>query len=168
MGPFLEVEAPNGPSVSLADEEARLVRPAPGMRDIETQERKELLIRTQLTLKPLHGRVQDVLDFYASRGILARSLAQPGCLATEIRVHLPYRDSVVVSAVWESGAAYQAWVDNPHRALDVADLTPMLNHPDGSLGEAEISEIHEYTTKRSGPIHTVPLTAKFQPDLIKM
>lgn len=120
--------------------------PSSGSQHIETLERKELLIRTQLTLKPHPGRVQDVLDFFANRGILTRSLAQPGCLATEIRVGLTHRDSVVISAVWESGAAYQAWINNPHRANDAVELAPMLNHPNGLLGEAELSAIHEYRT----------------------
>ena len=63
--------------------------PSSGSQHIETLERKELLIRTQLHLKPRPGRVQDVLDFYAIRGILTRSLAQPGCMAAEIRVGTP-------------------------------------------------------------------------------
>lgn len=125
------------------------------------------MIRTQLHLKPRPGRVQDVLDFYAIRGVLTRSIAQPGCMAAEIRVQLPDQDCVVVSALWESESAYQAWLQNPDRALDVAELNPLLDHTDGRLGEAELSTIHDFRTARPGSKPTEPPTVIFQSEAIQ-
>jgi quinol monooxygenase YgiN len=102
------------------------------------------MIRTQLHLTTRPGLVPDVLDFYADRGILARSLAHPGCLAAEIRVPLPLRDCVVVSAVWESEPAYRSWVENPERASAATELNALLDHADGSLGDADVSVIHDF------------------------
>ncbi|PRB43438.1 hypothetical protein CQ020_07890 [Arthrobacter sp. MYb23] len=108
------------------------------------------MIRTQLPLKTRPGLVQGVLDFYADRGILARSLAQPGCLAAEIRVPLPVQDYVVVSAVWESESAYQSWVGNPERATAAKDLNALLDNAEDHLGDAEISVIHDFRAARPG------------------
>ncbi|MCP1413863.1 antibiotic biosynthesis monooxygenase [Paenarthrobacter sp. A20] len=102
------------------------------------------MIRTQLHLKTRPGLVQDVLDFYADRGILARSLAQPGCLAAEIRVPLHFQDCVVVSALWESGTAYQSWVENPERDSAAKELIALLDNTEGALGDAEVSVIHDF------------------------
>lgn len=108
------------------------------------------MIRTQLYLKPRPGCVQEVLDLYARREILERSLAQAGCIAAEIRIQLPHRQNVVVSAVWESEEAYQSWVQNPSRALDVEELLPLLHLTNGLLGEAELSEIQDFRGTHPG------------------
>ncbi|MGO4146366.1 antibiotic biosynthesis monooxygenase family protein [Paenarthrobacter sp. YAF11_1] len=101
------------------------------------------MIRTQLHLKTRPGLVQDVLDFYEERGILARSLAQPGCLAAEIRVPLRHQDCVVISAVWDAEPAYQSWLANPERASAANELRALLDPAEGALGDAEVSIIHD-------------------------
>ncbi|MFF1830514.1 antibiotic biosynthesis monooxygenase family protein [Paenarthrobacter sp. NPDC058040] len=107
------------------------------------------MIRSQLSLKPHPGCVQKVLDFYKDREILSTSMAQAGCLSAEIRVPFTEENLVVVSAVWESRSAYQSWLDNPARALSVTDLEPLLDHPDNQLGNAELSEVHDFRSAAS-------------------
>ena len=106
------------------------------------------MIRTRLHLQANEGGAQQVLDFYRKRGILERSIAQPGCLSAEIGVSLTDSDRVTVSALWESEAAYQGWIDQPSRAEDVTALLPLLEPTAsgvefGSLGTAELTRIVE-------------------------
>ena len=87
------------------------------------------MIRTSLHLIARNSGVGAVLDFYEQRKIVERSLSQPGCLHVDVGLLLPERGVVVVTAVWESEAAYAQWAANPSRAHDVDDLVLLLDAP---------------------------------------
>ena len=78
---------------------------------------------------PGRGDAQGILAFYAERRIVERSLRQPGCRQVDVGVRHPDRGAVVVTAVWDSPAAYKGWLANPARAADVSDLLPLLAGP---------------------------------------
>jgi Antibiotic biosynthesis monooxygenase len=73
------------------------------------------VIRSVLTLRPDPERVSDVLEVYRQEDILQYSLDQSRALASEISVAVDGSGEVLITALWPDPAAYQEWLDHPHR-----------------------------------------------------
>lgn len=100
-----------------------------------------MMIRSVLRLKPKAGRQHDVANLFERRGILARSLAMPGCLSVELGIATPGGDEILATALWASREAYAGWLASGGRADDVAELLPMLEDGPGAIGPAVIFDV---------------------------
>lgn len=99
------------------------------------------VIRSVLRLKPKAAGPHELIDFYEQRQILPRALAAGGCESAELHVRLPDRDEVIISALWASVDAYQAWTHSPGRAEDVVELQALLATGAQPLEPAELFEV---------------------------
>lgn len=73
------------------------------------------MIRSVLTLHPTADQVDAVLEVYRGEDILQYSLDESRALASEISVAVDGSGDVLVTALWPDLAAYQEWLDHPHR-----------------------------------------------------
>lgn len=94
-----------------------------------------------LRLRPRPEATSDVLDFYEKRAILARALSEGGCAAAELHLRLPDRDEVVVSALWNSIADYEAWTRSAGRATEIGDLEELLAPDSLPLEAGDLYEV---------------------------
>jgi heme-degrading monooxygenase HmoA len=76
------------------------------------------MIRSVLFLRPVSGDPSSVERFFEEEQILQRSAATPGFLSAELHRPLDGSDLMLVTALWESPEAYQAWVNDPWRAAN--------------------------------------------------
>jgi heme-degrading monooxygenase HmoA len=76
------------------------------------------MIRSVLFLRPVSGDPASVERFFEEEQILQRSAATPGFLSAELHRPLDGSDLMLVTALWESPEAYQAWVNDPWRAAN--------------------------------------------------
>jgi heme-degrading monooxygenase HmoA len=76
------------------------------------------MIRSLLFLRPVSGDFGSIERFFAAEQVLQRAARTPGFVSAEL--HRPTDDSdvMLVTALWESRQAYQAWVDDPWRAAN--------------------------------------------------
>lgn len=107
------------------------------------------MIRSVLRLHPRQGGDRDLVEFFERRGILTRALRDGRCAAAEMYVRLPDRDQVIVSALWNSEADYDAWQQTEYRGLELIELESYVE-PESLPIDA--GEIHELVTwvPRSG------------------
>lgn len=84
------------------------------------------MIRSLLYLEPKDGDYDTVVDFYRREDVLGRALSQPGCLGSELHVPTSGSGPILVTALWQSEAAYEGWVTNPVRAAGAAPLARLL------------------------------------------
>lgn len=73
------------------------------------------MIRTVLTLSVAPERVAEVVEMFKQQDILQHSLDLTEALRSELSVATDGSGVVMVTAVWPSVEAYQAWLDNPRR-----------------------------------------------------
>jgi len=99
------------------------------------------LIRSVLRFRPRPGGDGDLLDFFERRGILTRALREGGCASAEMYVRLPARDEVIVSALWNSAADYDAWQDTPDRHEELVELESLLEPASLPMAAGEIHEV---------------------------
>ena len=99
------------------------------------------MIRSMLSLRPKAGGSQALVRFFEERRIPERSSAFPGCICVEVQTLLPHGDEVLVTALWESLASYQAYLDSAGREEDVAHMQPLLSSAPGAIGPAKLYEI---------------------------
>lgn len=99
------------------------------------------MIRSMLNLRPKAGGSRALLGFFEERRIAERALAFPGCLGVEVQALLPDGEEVLVTALWESLASYQAYLDSAGRAEDVVHMLPLLSDAPAALGAAKLYEI---------------------------
>jgi|SRR5579862_1766651 quinol monooxygenase YgiN len=73
------------------------------------------MVRSVLLLRARDGRRDDVVKLFADLGILEHSSAVPGFLGAELQVAADGSDELLVTATWESEAAYNTWLASPVR-----------------------------------------------------
>lgn len=84
------------------------------------------MIRTVLTLQVAPERVAEVVEMYRQEGILQHSLDLTEALLSELSIATDGSGVLLVTAVWPSVEAYQAWLDNPSRHESSDRLNSML------------------------------------------
>ena len=113
---------------------------------IRTSERRSpRMIRTVLTLRVAPERVAEVVEMYKQQDILQRSLDLTEALRSELSVATDGSGVVMVTAVWPSVEAYQAWLDNPWRRESSDRLDTLLNG--ASVGSGAIFSISQSVSK---------------------
>jgi heme-degrading monooxygenase HmoA len=68
-----------------------------------------------LNLRAKPGRRDEVVALYERLGVLREASAVPGFVSAELQVAADGSDDLLVTATWESAAAYDAWVESPVR-----------------------------------------------------
>ena len=85
------------------------------------------MVRSVLYVRPRSGKADAVVEFYKQKRVLETALEQQGCLSAEIQVPLSANEPLLVTALWESGQAYQGWIDNPVRRSFAGDLAELVD-----------------------------------------
>lgn len=99
------------------------------------------MIRSMLSLQPKAGGGRALVRFFEERRIPERALTFPGCLGVEVQTLLPHGEEVLVTALWESLASYQTYLDSAGREEDVMHMQPLLSDAPGAVGPAKLYEI---------------------------
>jgi heme-degrading monooxygenase HmoA len=76
------------------------------------------MIRTVLFLRPVSGDPSSIEQFFEEEQILERAARTPGFLSAELYRPTDGSELMLVTALWETDQAYQAWVDDPWRAAN--------------------------------------------------
>jgi heme-degrading monooxygenase HmoA len=76
------------------------------------------MIRSVLFLRPVAGDQRAVEQFFEEEQVLLRAARTPGFLSAELHRPTDGSDLMLVTALWETAEAYQAWVENPWRAAN--------------------------------------------------
>jgi quinol monooxygenase YgiN len=84
------------------------------------------MVRSVLVLHALPGRREDVTALFDRLQILREASAIPGFLGAELDASADDPDELLVTATWESGAAYGAWLESPVRERMRAPLEMLL------------------------------------------
>lgn len=96
------------------------------------------MIRSVLTFPLVPGKRQEFVDTFRRLGVLELSSFQSGFLGAELHLHTTDPDTAMVTAEWESAAAYQGWLDNPVRDTLSAEIAALLtDDPQGGLFELQ-------------------------------
>lgn len=99
------------------------------------------MIRSMLNLRPKAGGSRALVRFFEERRIPERALAFPGCLGVEVQTLLPHGEEVVVTALWETLASYQTYLDSAGREEDVVHMLPLLDDVPEAVGPARLYEV---------------------------
>ena len=73
------------------------------------------MVRSVFYVRPRSGKTDAVVEYYKEKRVLEAALEQQGCLGAEMQVPEDAEEPLLVTALWESGQAYQGWIDNPVR-----------------------------------------------------
>jgi quinol monooxygenase YgiN len=84
------------------------------------------MVRSVLVLRALPGRRDDVTALFERLEILRQASAVPGFLGAELDAAADDPDELLVTAMWESGAAYDAWLESPVREQMRSPLEQLL------------------------------------------
>jgi heme-degrading monooxygenase HmoA len=76
------------------------------------------MIRSVLFLRPVSGDQRSIEQFFEEEQVLQRAAQTPGFLSAELHRPTDGSDLMLVTALWETAEAYQAWVDHPWRAAN--------------------------------------------------
>ena len=99
------------------------------------------MIRTVLRLQPKDKGGQALVRFYQQELVLERAVSRPGCLGAEIALPRDAEQPVLVTAVWESLAAYQGWVNDPWRQNSASELSHLLAEDLPGTASGQIYEV---------------------------
>jgi quinol monooxygenase YgiN len=73
------------------------------------------MVRSVLNLRARPGRRDDVVALFERLGVLREASVVPGFVSAELQVAADGSDDLLVTATWESAAAYDAWLESPVR-----------------------------------------------------
>jgi heme-degrading monooxygenase HmoA len=103
------------------------------------------VIRTVLTLKIAPGEAASLVTTFRELGILETSIAQEGCLATEIAVSEDETEAIV-TATWSDRDAYARWTSRTDRGSHGERISAHLREP---LTAETIGSIYEIRHRQS-------------------
>lgn len=101
------------------------------------------MIRSILHLKPAPGRSRALLEYIVEQGIISRALSLEGCLSAEVETKIPDAEDVVVTALWTSIEAYEAWLQSPARLRSGAGMLPLLDADGHEVSGAWLYQIEQ-------------------------
>lgn len=105
------------------------------------------MIRTVLTLKVASGEADALVETFRELQILETSIAQEGCLATEIAVSDDQREAIV-TATWADRAAYARWTARADRGAHGERISRHLREP---LTAETVGVVYEVRHRRRAP-----------------
>ena len=79
-------------------------------------------VRSILLLQPRNADYAALIAFFKQHDILGLAIREAGALAGEVQVPLSGLGPVVVTALWESEAAYAGWRSHPVRDRFSGDM----------------------------------------------
>jgi quinol monooxygenase YgiN len=95
------------------------------------------MVRSVLYLRPRGGNYEAVVDFYRRHDVLGRAASIDGCHGTELHVPADQDGPLLVTALWESGAAYGRWLQDGFRRQSGTELAELLEDmPEPGVGGA--------------------------------
>ena len=95
------------------------------------------MVRSVLYLRSCGGDYEAVVDFYRRQDVLRRAASIDGCLGTELHVPADQRGPLLVTALWESEAAYGRWLQDGFRRATGTQLAALLEDaPEPGVGGA--------------------------------
>ena len=68
-----------------------------------------------LNLRAKPGSRDEVVALFDRLGVLREASAVPGFVSAELQIAADGSDDLLVTATWESAAAYDAWLESPVR-----------------------------------------------------
>lgn len=86
------------------------------------------MIRTMLRLPVAPGEAEGLVETFRRLEILETSIAQEGCLSTEIAISEDHTEAVV-TATWSDREAYGRWTSRSDRGSHSAELSRHLSRP---------------------------------------
>jgi quinol monooxygenase YgiN len=106
------------------------------------------MIRSVIRFKVVPGKREEFLETFVGIGVLEISSFQDGFLGAQLHGQLEDPNAAMVTADWDSPAAYQGWLDNPVRDELSAALAPLLT-ADPQVGE--LFEVHHRIGPKTPP-----------------
>jgi quinol monooxygenase YgiN len=95
------------------------------------------MVRSVLYLRPRGNDYRAVVDYYRRHDVLGRAASIDGCLGTELHVPNDESGPLLVTALWESQAAYGRWLQDDFRRESGAHLSELLEDaPEPGVGGA--------------------------------
>ena len=85
------------------------------------------MVRSVLVLRARPDRRDDVVVLFERLGVLREASAVPGFVDAEL--HVTDSDELLVTATWESAAAYDRWLESPVRERMRPALEDLLVEP---------------------------------------
>ena len=85
------------------------------------------MVRSVLVLRARPGRRDDVVALFERLGVLREASAVPGFADAEL--YVTDSDELLVTAMWESPAAYGRWLESPVRERMRPALEELLVEP---------------------------------------
>jgi heme-degrading monooxygenase HmoA len=104
-------------------------------------------VRSVLYLQPRAGDAEALIEFYRREEVFERAMRQSGCLSCELQVATDGEGPVLVTALWESSAAYDGWVANPWREQNASALDALV---EGGLGPGTRGQVYEVVLATGG------------------
>ncbi len=126
------------------------------------------MIRTVLRLQPKDKDGQSLVRFYQQELVLERAVSRPGCLGAEIALPRDAEQAVLVTAVWESLAAYQGWVDDPWRQHSAGELSHLLVEDLPGTASGQIYEVAHSVMREAADAPRSTLSAELIPPAAKL
>jgi heme-degrading monooxygenase HmoA len=93
-----------------------------------------VVVRSVLYLRPVDGDCASIQRYFEREQVLQRASRTPGYLAGELQLPPEPSQPALVTALWESPAAYRAWVEDPWRAVSsarAAEVFEAVEQPGG-------------------------------------
>src|SRR5262245_11212989 len=87
------------------------------------------MVRSILALRAKPGRRDEVVALFARLGILREASAVSGFVSAELQIAADAPDELLVTATWESAAAYDGWLASPVRERMAPALEALLAEP---------------------------------------
>jgi quinol monooxygenase YgiN len=87
------------------------------------------MVRSVLVLRALPGRRDEVAALFEELGILRKASVLRGFLSGELHRAADGSDDLLVTATWDSPAAYEAWLASPVRERMRPALEALLAEP---------------------------------------
>jgi hypothetical protein len=89
-------------------------------------------VRSFLILQPRGGNYDALVQFFRQNDILGKAVRLAGAWSAEVHVPVSRTGPVVVTAIWDSAAAYDGWRTHPIRA-EFPPITTIADEPSEAL-----------------------------------
>ena len=109
--------------------------------------KESYVIRTVIYLNAKDGNTQALIDYFHSDKVLEHSAEVDGFIEAEL--FCPAVGSqIMVTATWDSEAAYQRWIDDPWRVASNERISELLEEAVGSETRGASFELLHRVTKK--------------------
>jgi len=106
-------------------------------------------IRSILLLQPHGGAYAALVTFFREQDILGKAVEHAGAWSAEMHIPVSRSGPILVTATWDSPAAYEAWRTHPIRATFTPGLEPLIEPGDPPPITSGVYEIALAANRRS-------------------